>query len=38
VAEAFLATRLDRQWGSAFGTMPTGLDLAPILERAMIKG
>jgi putative acyl-CoA dehydrogenase len=38
VAEAFLATRLDRQWGGAFGTMPIGLDLAPILERAMIKG
>ncbi len=38
VAEAFMATRLDRQWGGAFGTMPTGLDLAPILERAMIKG
>jgi putative acyl-CoA dehydrogenase len=38
VAEAFLTTRLDRQWGGAFGTMPTGLDLAPILERAMIKG
>jgi putative acyl-CoA dehydrogenase len=26
------------QWGGAFGTMPTGLDLAPILERAMVKG
>jgi putative acyl-CoA dehydrogenase len=38
VAEAFMTTRLDRQWGGAFGTMPTGLDLAPILERAMIKG
>jgi putative acyl-CoA dehydrogenase len=38
VAEAFLATRLGGQWGGAFGTMPTGLDLAPILERAMIKG
>ena len=38
VAEAFLATRLDRQWGGAFGTMPTGLDLAPILERALVKG
>jgi putative acyl-CoA dehydrogenase len=37
VAEAFLATRLDRQWGGAFGTMPTGLDLAPILERALVK-
>ena len=38
VAEAFLATRLDRQWGGAFGTMPTGLDVAPILERAFVKG
>jgi putative acyl-CoA dehydrogenase len=38
VAEAFLATRLGGQWGGAFGTMPTGLDLAPILERAMVKG
>jgi putative acyl-CoA dehydrogenase len=38
VAEAFLATRLGGQWGGAFGTMPTGLDLAPILERALVKG
>ena len=38
VAEAFLATRLGREWGGAFGTMPAGLDLAPILERALIKG
>ena len=38
VAEAFLATRVGGQWGGAFGTMPTGLDLAPILERAMVKG
>jgi putative acyl-CoA dehydrogenase len=38
VAEAFLTTRLDRQWGGAFGTMPDGLDLAPILERALVKG
>ncbi|MGB8791253.1 MAG: acyl-CoA dehydrogenase family protein, partial [Mycobacterium sp.] len=38
VAEAFLATRLDGQWGGAFGTMPSGLDLAPILERALVKG
>jgi putative acyl-CoA dehydrogenase len=37
VAEAFLATRLDGQWGRAFGTMPDGLDLAAILERAMVK-
>jgi putative acyl-CoA dehydrogenase len=38
VAEAFLATRLGGQWGGAYGTMPTGLDLAPILERALVKG
>jgi putative acyl-CoA dehydrogenase len=38
VAEAFLATRLGGQWGGAFGTMPTGLDLGPILERAVVKG
>ncbi|OKH75685.1 acyl-CoA dehydrogenase [Mycobacterium sp. SWH-M1] len=37
VAEAFLATRMGGQWGGAFGTLPTGLDLAPILERAMVK-
>ncbi|MEO8815297.1 MAG: acyl-CoA dehydrogenase family protein [Mycobacterium sp.] len=38
VAEAFLATRFDRQWGGAFGTLPVGLDVAPILERALVKG
>ena len=38
VAEAFLASRLGGQWGGAFGTLPTGLDLAPIIERAMVKG
>jgi putative acyl-CoA dehydrogenase len=38
VAEAFLATRLDGQWGGAFGTLPAGLDVAPILERALVKG
>lgn len=37
VAEAFLATRMGGQWGGAFGTLPTGLDLAPILERAIVK-
>ncbi|BBZ06443.1 acyl-CoA dehydrogenase [Mycolicibacterium doricum] len=36
VAEAFLATRLDRRWGGAFGTLPAGLDLDPILERALV--
>lgn len=38
VAEAFLATRMARDWGGAFGTLPTGLDLSPILERALVKG
>jgi len=33
VADAFCASRLDRDWGDAFGTLPPGLDLAPILER-----
>lgn len=38
VAEGFLATRMSRQWGGAYGTMPAGLDLAPILERVLVKG
>jgi len=38
VTEAFLATRMARDWGGAFGTLPTGLDLAPIIERALVKG
>ena len=38
VAEAFLATRMAGNWGGAFGTLPTGLDLSPILERCMVKG
>lgn len=38
VTEAFLASRLGGQWGGAFGTLPAGLDLAPILERALVKG
>lgn len=38
VAEAFAATRLGGTWGGAFGTLPTGLDLSPILERALVKG
>lgn len=33
VADAFCATRLDGDWGTVFGTLPAGLDLAPILER-----
>ena len=38
VTEAFLATRMARDWGGAFGTLPAGLDLAPIIERALVKG
>ena len=38
VAEAFLATRMGGNWGGAFGTLPAGLDLAPILERCLVKG
>ena len=36
VADAFCASRLDRDWGGAFGTLPTGLDLAPVIERALL--
>jgi putative acyl-CoA dehydrogenase len=38
VAEAFLASRIDGRHGGAYGTLPAGLDLAPILERALVKG
>ncbi|QYJ03378.1 acyl-CoA dehydrogenase family protein [Nocardioides panacisoli] len=36
VADAFCASRLDRDWGGALGTLPTGLDLAPLLERSFV--
>ncbi len=35
VADAFCASRLDRDWGHAFGTLPPGLDLDAVLARAM---
>jgi putative acyl-CoA dehydrogenase len=35
VADAFCASRLERDWGGAFGTLPTGLDLEPILARSL---
>lgn len=38
VTDAFLATRMAGDWGGAFGTLPTGLDLGPIIERALVKG
>ncbi|MFD4227662.1 acyl-CoA dehydrogenase family protein [Streptomyces sp. NPDC058545] len=34
VADAFCASRLGGDWGSAFGTLPHSLDLASIVERA----
>jgi len=34
VADAFCASRLDGDWGHAFGTLPTGADQAAITERA----
>lgn len=36
VSEAFLATRFDRKGGSAYGTLPSGLDLDPILGRVLV--
>jgi len=36
VADAFCATRLDGDWGRAFGTMPPGLDTQAIVDRARI--
>jgi len=38
VAEAFAASRLGGDHGDVFGTLPAGLDLTPILERATPKG
>ncbi len=35
IADAFCASRLDRDWGGAFGTLPTGLDFDTILNRAV---
>ncbi|MEU9994079.1 acyl-CoA dehydrogenase family protein [Streptomyces sp. NPDC050848] len=34
VADAFCASRLDSDWGIAFGTLPPGLDTASIISRA----
>lgn len=37
VADAFCASRLSGEWGTVFGTLPTGLDLASIIDRATPK-
>lgn len=36
VADAFCASRLDGYGGHAFGTLPSGLDLSAIVERARV--
>ena len=38
IADAFCATRLDGDWGRAFGTMPQALDTQAIVDRARIRG
>jgi putative acyl-CoA dehydrogenase len=37
VADAFCASRLDHDWGVAFGTLPPGLDLGAIIARSTPK-
>ncbi|MBF6288339.1 DNA alkylation response protein [Nocardia cyriacigeorgica] len=37
VADAFCATRLDHDRGDVFGTLPTGIDIAPIIDRCTPK-
>jgi putative acyl-CoA dehydrogenase len=37
VADAFVASRLAGDWGVAYGTLPTGVDTAAILDRARIQ-
>ncbi|MEV8532726.1 acyl-CoA dehydrogenase family protein [Streptomyces sp. NPDC051211] len=38
VADAFCASRLGGDWGTAFGTLPHSLDLGAVVERARIAG
>ncbi|MCC3770245.1 isovaleryl-CoA dehydrogenase [Streptomyces sp. UNOC14_S4] len=37
IADAFCASRLGGDWGHAFGTLPAGTDLGPVLDRARAK-
>jgi putative acyl-CoA dehydrogenase len=37
VADAFCATRLNGDWGHAFGTMPGKLDTQAIIDRSLIQ-
>ncbi|MBW8798605.1 MAG: acyl-CoA dehydrogenase family protein [Streptomyces sp.] len=36
VADAFCASRLGNDWGSTFGTLPSGLDLTTVVDRARV--
>ncbi|MEU0968756.1 acyl-CoA dehydrogenase family protein [Streptomyces sp. NPDC005917] len=36
VSDAFCASRLGHDWGSSFGTLPSGLDLAAVTDRARV--
>ncbi|MEV6098216.1 acyl-CoA dehydrogenase family protein [Nocardia sp. NPDC051981] len=36
VADAFCATRFGGDWGIAFGTLPTGVDIEAIIQRAYV--
>ncbi|MER6081208.1 acyl-CoA dehydrogenase family protein [Streptomyces sp. NPDC001833] len=36
VADAFCASRLGNDWGSTFGTLPGGLDLTTVVDRARV--
>ena len=38
VADAFCATRLDGDWGRAFGALSDGLDTRAIVDRARLGG
>ncbi|MER5791602.1 acyl-CoA dehydrogenase family protein [Streptomyces sp. NPDC001980] len=37
VADAFCASRLSNDWGSTFGTLPSGLDLTAVVDRARVR-
>ena len=38
VSDAYCATRLGRDWGDLYGTLPEGVDIRAIVERARLAG
>ncbi|MBX3507053.1 MAG: DNA alkylation response protein, partial [Parvibaculum sp.] len=38
VSDAYCATRLGRDWGDVYGTLPVGADVRAITERARVVG